>query len=74
MRIVGTGVACMYLHDDATRHFAHDFSGWLVIPVAAAMLWLVMAFWRRLVIPVESPSQSQLMRESELLREPTDAF
>ncbi len=74
VRIVGTGLSCVYFPDEEAQRLAHDFSGWVVIPVAAAMLWLVMAFWRRLVIPLEPPSPAQLLRESELMREPTDAF
>ena len=71
-RIVGTGLACLRFDDAATRQIAHDVSGWVVIPAAAAMLALAMSFWRRLVIPLEAASPAQLLRESELLREPKD--
>lgn len=72
VRIVGTGLACLRFDDAATRQLAHDVSGWVVIPAAAAMLALAMSFWRRLVIPLEPTSPAQLLRESELLREPKD--
>jgi exosortase len=73
-RIVGTSVACLNFPGEAATKFAHDFAGWTVIPIAAAMLWLVLGFWRRLVVRLETTSQAQLLRESELWREPTDLF
>ncbi len=74
LRIVGTGFACRSLPGAEAQHWAHDIAGWTVIPIAAAMLFLVMAFWRRVFVPVEDVTQADLLRESELLREPTDAF
>jgi exosortase len=40
LRIVGTGWCYFYMTDPASRHRAHDISGWLMMPVALAFVGL----------------------------------
>ncbi|HAY82579.1 MAG TPA: exosortase [Planctomycetaceae bacterium] len=40
LRIVATGLLFQHASGEAARKFSHDFSGWVMIPVAAAMFWL----------------------------------
>ena len=54
LRIVGTGLAHVWLHDSDAKgrvlEIIHDFNGWMMMPIGLAMLWLTLAALRRLVI------------------------
>lgn len=64
MRIVGTGLLYHYVSGEAGRHFSHDFSGIVMIPIAAVMFWLFVKYLDRLLPEVEmlSPTMQQAIR------------
>ncbi len=48
LRIVATGLLLQYASSEAAHKFAHDFAGWAMIPVAAAMFMAVIWYLRLL--------------------------
>jgi exosortase len=50
-RIVATALLQQYVSSDASKQFTHDFSGWVMIPLAAAMFYVLVVF-DLLVAPV----------------------
>jgi exosortase len=53
-RIVLTGVLYVKAGSAAAEHFYHDLAGWLMIPFALALLWLMAKVWSWLVVEDES--------------------
>jgi len=53
IRITSTGI----LHKLVSREFAdrvfHDFAGWLMMPLALGMLWIIMKIVSRLILDIE---------------------
>jgi exosortase len=49
-RIVVTGLMYGWVSGDWAHRFSHDFAGWAVIPLAAALLWGYHKYLRKLVI------------------------
>jgi exosortase len=62
LRIVATASLSQVLSSEAARWFAHDFSGWAMIPVAAAMFGLVCLYLRYLVRDLEEADAGLLIR------------
>ena len=64
LRIVGTGLLYHLVSGEAGRHFSHDFSGLVMIPVAAVLFWLFVKYLDRLLPEVESisPAMQQAAR------------
>jgi exosortase len=56
MRIVATGLLYQLVSSEASKHFSHDLSGIVMIPIAAAMFWLLLVYLERLFPEVESLS------------------
>ena len=52
-RIVGMGLLCQLVSGEAGKHFAHDVSGWVMIPFAAGLFALVLWYLGKLVQEVE---------------------
>ena len=59
LRIVGTGLLYHWVSGEAGRHFSHDFSGLVMIPIAAAMFWLFVKYLDRLLPEVETVSPTR---------------
>ena len=61
LRIVATGLLYHWVSGEAGRHFSHDISGIVMIPIAAAMFWLFTKYMDRLLPEVEmiSPTMQQ---------------
>lgn len=55
IRIAVTGMAYYHLGPDSEMAHAlmHDLAGWLMMPLALALLWLELRYMRWLLIPVE---------------------
>ena len=53
LRVVGTGLLYQWVSGEAGRHFSHDFSGLVMIPIAAALFWLFIQYLNRLLPEVE---------------------
>jgi hypothetical protein len=54
-RITATGVAHCGWGEEAGR-LLHDWAGWLMMPLALALLWLEMLFLGRLLVEVDPPA------------------
>lgn len=63
LRIVGTGLLYHWVSGSAGRQFSHDFSGLVMIPIAALMFWLFVKYLDRLLPEVEmiSPTMRQAL-------------
>ena len=53
MRIVATGLLYQFASEGAAKQFSHDISGIVMIPLAAALLWLFLVYLGRLFPEVE---------------------
>jgi len=61
LRIVVTGLLYHWVSGEAGRHFSHDFSGLVMIPIAAGVFWLFVKYLDLLLPEVEmvSPAMQQ---------------
>ncbi len=64
LRIVATGLLYQYASTEAGKRFSHDFAGWVMIPVAAAMFWLVLWYLKTLFIEEDLPDVGISLRRS----------
>jgi exosortase len=64
LRITVTGLLSAHLTTESAHQFAHDFSGWAMLPVAAGMLAAVPWYLGRLIIEVETASPPELLSKS----------
>lgn len=53
LRIVGTGLLYQYVSGEAAKRFSHDIAGFVMIPIAALLLWLLLVYLDRLLPEVE---------------------
>ncbi len=53
VRITATGLLFGWFESPQSRLWLHDLTGYLMIPVAALLLWSVKAYWERLYRPLE---------------------
>jgi exosortase len=58
-RIVLTGVLFKSFGAGPAEHFYHDLAGWVMIPFALLLLWVVLRLWSLIVADAESPEASQ---------------
>lgn len=69
IRIVATGLLYQYVSSDAGQKFSHDIAGFVMIPVAAVLLWILLLYLDRLFPQVEDIDQpSHLLRPSSVLK------
>jgi exosortase/archaeosortase family protein len=61
-RIVTTALLQRYVSGEASKQFTHDFSGWVMIPFAAALFWLFLVYVSRLFREVEVMDAGQISR------------
>lgn len=59
MRITTVGLLYRWFGSDEARHMIHDLSGYLMIPIAFALLWLFKGYWERLYRPIEKVTARQ---------------
>ncbi len=62
VRITGTGVLHELVSSEMANAVFHDLAGWLMMPLALAMLWVEMALLARLL--VEVPAARRVVRET----------
>jgi exosortase len=55
-RIVATGLFYEFVSGEAAHKFAHDFAGWMMIPMAAVLFWMVLWYLSKLVYEVHPAS------------------
>jgi exosortase len=66
IRIVATGLLLQWISNDVGRKFSHDIAGFVVIPLAAAILWLLLLYLEKLFQLEEAINQpSQLFRPTD---------
>lgn len=65
-RIVATGLLYEYASSDAARKFSHDFAGWAMIPLAAALFGLVLWYLRKLFREQEQLALGDVIRQTEI--------
>ncbi|EMI44606.1 eight transmembrane protein EpsH [Rhodopirellula sp. SWK7] len=53
LRIVSVGLLYKWFESESMRAAIHDWTGYLMIPVAFALLWLLKVYWQSLYRPVE---------------------
>lgn len=53
VRIITTGVLFKMVSSESAQKFSHDFAGWIVIPVATTLLYIVVCYIQALVIEYE---------------------
>lgn len=61
VRIALIGVLYIWVKDFDSRNFVHDITGFLMIPMAFGLLWLVKSFWESAYRPVEQMTVKDLM-------------
>jgi exosortase len=64
VRVTITGIVYPAMATDASRHLAHDVAGWLVIPLAAALMGLFLLYLNRLIVEVRPADRSELLRHA----------
>lgn len=62
MRIVATGMLYEYASSDAAKKFSHDFAGWAMIPLAAALFGLVLWYLSKLFREQEQLALGDMIR------------
>lgn len=64
LRITITGLLQAYGADETAQHFAHEISGWAMLPVAAILLALAPWYASRLVVEAETANPPDLLSKS----------
>lgn len=64
-RIVATGLMYQYTSGETAHKFAHDFAGWAMIPLAAALFALVLWYLGKLIREEEVMEMSALVRDAQ---------
>jgi exosortase len=65
MRIVVTGLLYQWVSSEAGQKFSHDIAGFVMIPLAAGMFWLVSLYIDKLFVRIEDVDQpSKLYRHA----------
>jgi exosortase len=61
LRIATTGVLHVLFSGEAARHFSHDFAGWVMLPVAGALLAAWLWYLSRLFVEIEVVNSGRLL-------------
>jgi len=64
LRITITGLLHAYAADETAQRFAHDISGWAMLPVAALMLAIVPWYASRLIVEAETANPPDLLSKA----------
>ncbi|MFO0817946.1 MAG: exosortase/archaeosortase family protein [Pirellulales bacterium] len=65
-RIVATGLMYEFASSDLARRFSHDFAGWMMIPLAAALFGFTLWYLGKLVRVEECVDPRMMPRRGEL--------
>ena len=65
IRITATGVLYGWFSSETMRQIIHDWSGFLMIPLAAALLWGLKTYWESLYRPVEVQTAGESLRRGQ---------
>jgi len=64
IRITVVGLLYQRFEDISNQNTIHDWSGYLMIPLAFGLLWFIKAYWERLYRPVEQLTAKDFVRGS----------
>lgn len=64
LRITITGLLHAWVADETAQHFAHEISGWAMLPVAAVLLALAPWYASRLVVEAETVNPPDLLSKT----------
>ena len=70
IRIVATGLLYQWVSSEAGQKFSHDIAGFVMIPMAAVMFWLVLAYLDKLFVQVEVIDQPSALLSPRLASNP----
>ena len=62
LRITTVGILNQWFTGPASKTTIHDLSGYLMIPLAFGLLWLVKSYWEHLYRPVQEVTARDLLR------------
>lgn len=62
VRITVTGLMYQSVTDPGMRHTVHDMTGYLMIPFAFGLLWLIKVYWENLYRPLDRMSAKDFVR------------
>jgi len=68
-RIVVTGLMYQWISSEAGQKFSHDAAGFIVIPLAAALLWLFLTYLDNLFPQMEEVRQPGQLYQDSLLKQ-----
>ncbi|TWU29128.1 Transmembrane exosortase [Novipirellula artificiosorum] len=66
LRIASIGVLYQFFSDPQIRHTIHDVSGYIMIPVAFSLLWLLKTYWEHLYRPIEQLTAKDFLSSAGL--------
>lgn len=61
LRIAATGLLHIFISGEVAQSFSHDAAGWLMLPVAAALMGAWIWYLGRLILEVETVSAGELL-------------
>jgi exosortase len=64
LRIALTGVLHVMVSGEMAHRFSHDLAGWLMLPIAGAMLACVLWYLGKLIMEVETVTPGDLLRSA----------
>ncbi len=64
IRVTVVGLLYQRFDDPAQQNTIHDWSGYLMIPLAFGLLWLIKTYWEYLYRPVEQMTAKDFVRPS----------
>jgi exosortase len=64
LRITVTGILYGWFESAASRKIIHDWTGFLMIPLAALLLWAVKSYWEKLYRPLEVHNPAERLRDT----------
>ena len=65
LRITSTGLLYGWFPSEKSHQIIHDWSGFLMIPIAAALLWGLKSYWEKLYRPIEVQTAGEALRRSQ---------
>lgn len=66
IRIVATGLLYQWVSSEVGHKFSHDIAGFVMIPLAALVFWLVLAYLDKLFVQVEDIDQPMALLSPRL--------
>ncbi|MFO0907019.1 MAG: exosortase/archaeosortase family protein [Isosphaeraceae bacterium] len=65
IRITATAMVYHFIGHETGEKLAHDFAGWMMMPVALLLVWVELKVWSWMFVEVEEIDPSTLLRRSK---------